>query len=144
MCLVVFSSVHELWGGHRGLLCHVLACELFSCYIYSCFGWITALLAINICSLLALMIFVDHCFDHLLCQCSAQPLLPLAGIGPRYSFWVRQVLPLKFLQCDGAGWWPLVGLIPAHRLAMEPPFSALIISWDPHQPLMAPVLKLIF
>ena len=24
----VFSTVHDLQGGHRGLACHVLACEL--------------------------------------------------------------------------------------------------------------------
>ena len=28
---------------------------------------------------------------------------------------------MKFLQCDGAGWWPLAGLVPTHRVSMEPP-----------------------
>ena len=35
------------------------------------------------------------------------------------------ISPIKFLQWDGAGWWPLAGLVLSHRVAMEPPCRAL-------------------
>ena len=62
-------------------------------------------------SLLSQFSFVDCCFDRLFCQFRTQPFPPLIGSGS----------PLKFLQCDGAGWWPLAGLVPAHMFAMVPP-----------------------
>ena len=72
----------------------------------------------HIGSLLAQFSFVDCCFGHLFGQFCAQPLpVPVhgtVGIGS------GKFLPLKFLQCDGAGWWPLAGLVPAHRVAMAP------------------------
>ena len=35
------------------------------------------------------------------------------------KYCVREVFPLKILQCGGAGWWLLVGLVPTDRVAME-------------------------
>jgi len=41
----------------------------------------------------------------------------------------QQVFPLKFLQCDGAGWWSLTGLIPAPNVAMETSLPCLAFLW---------------
>ena len=32
---------------------------------------------------------------------------------------------MKVLQCDSAGWWLLAGLVPTHRVGVEPPCCAL-------------------
>ena len=46
-------------------------------------------------------------------------------IGGHGRHRVMYVSHLKFLQCVGAGWYPLAGLVPAHRVAMEPLCYAL-------------------
>ena len=82
-----------------------------------------SLLGHHICSLLAQFSIVDRCFGCLFCQfCPQTPSHPHRKwfmVGIRLG-----EFPLKFLQCDGAGWWPLAGLVPAHRVAMEPPCCA--------------------
>ena len=46
---------------------------------------------------------------------------------------------------DGAGCWLFAGLVPLHRVTVEPPCCALIVFLQgPHQPLMTPVPKLIY
>ena len=44
---------------------------------------------------------------------------------------VRQVFPLKFLRCDGSGWWPLAGLVLAHTVAMETSLLCFILARGP-------------
>ena len=87
-----------------------------------------SLLGHHIGSLLAQFSFVDRCFGRLFFANSApSPSHPhrkwsMVGIGSGKS-------PLKFLQCDGAGWWLLAELVPAHRVAMKPPCC----SWYLHR-----------
>ena len=91
--------------------------------LYGSLPWTDHCFGHYICSLLAQFSFVDRCFGCLFCQFCPQPLSHhhrkwfMVGIGSGKS-------PLKFLQCDGASWWPLAGLVPAHRVAMEPPCCA--------------------
>lgn len=144
MSPVVFSTVHDL-------PCQfVLSCELWlpqfqlpSLLIFTghCLGWISALVTIIISSLLALLIFGDYCFGCLFCQFIPQPSPPIIlnhhlplGITLR-----MQVSALKFLQCDGTGWWAFEGLVPAHRVTMESLPAVLCI----FTALMAPAPKLI-
>mgnify|MGYP007058662600 CR=1 FL=1 len=106
--------------GCRALPCHVLMNQPYNA-IYPCFAIIV------VCSTL-------------FCKQSYYPALPtLVG-----SHCIRLVFPLKFLQCDGVGWWPLAGLVPAHRVAMKTSPLCLIIVQGPHQPFLAPVPKLIY
>ena len=43
------------------------------------------------------------------------------------------------VQCDIAGLWLLVGLVPTHMVAKEePPSCPLCFLWGPYQPLMVP------
>ena len=42
------------------------------------------------------------------------------------------ISPLKFLQCDGVGWWPPAGLVPTHMVATEPPCCVLYIHRAPN------------
>ena len=77
------------------------------------------------CSLLALLIFVDHWLPIIFAKLVPSHSHPSQESDPRW-YWVRYVSPLKFVQCDDAGWWPsLAGLVPAHRVAMEPTCCAL-------------------
>ena len=81
----------------------------------------------------------------LLCWQIYYPALPtLIGSQKRVSTVLGKVFPLKFLQCDGAGWWLPAGRVPAHRVAMETSLLCLILAWGPHQPPLAPVPKLIY
>ena len=90
--------------------------------------------------LLPLLIFVDHSFGCIFCKFSAQPFPPIIEVRPRLGFGSGkyQVSLLKFLQCDCACWRLLTGL------PWKPPFLCLILVWLPHQPLLAPVPKLIY
>ena len=94
--------------------------------------WIDLSFDRHICCFLVLLIFVDHC----LVACFANLVLSRT----HYRILHRN----RFFQCDVADWWPLVELVPAHRVAMEPPCCALKFRGAPHRPLMAQVPKLIY
>ena len=49
-----------------------------------CFWWIHHYFGCHICSLLLLMIYMDYCFDCLLCHFSTRPFPPLTRIGSWY------------------------------------------------------------
>ena len=42
----------------------------------------------------------------------------------------EQTMFTILLQRDGAGWWLLAGLVPTHRVAMEPPSCAWYLCRD--------------
>ena len=65
------------------------------------------------------------------------------SVGATY-LQVFTVFPLKFLQCDGAGWWLLAGLVSAHRVTQGTSMLSLIVLHNPRQPLMEPISKLIY
>ena len=89
-----------------------------------------------ICSCFAIIVVCSTLF----CKQSYYAAFP-TRVG---SNCVRLVFPLKFLQCGGVGWWPLAGLVPAHRVAMKTSLMCLIIVLGPHLPFLAPVPKLIY
>ena len=70
-----------------------------------------------ICSCFAIIAVFLHCFAR---KFATLPLPPLLG-----------VFPLKFVQCDGASWWPQAGLVPTHKVAMETSLQCLILAQDP-------------
>ena len=107
------SPSNKLWGGCKGLPCHVLMNQpkLFA-----------------ICFCFAIIVDFLHCFTSKL-NFTTLPFPPLLEVRPRYS--VRKVLPLKFLQCDSTGWWPLAGLAPTQRVTMETFLLCLLLVWGP-------------
>ena len=101
----------------------------------ACIWALVARIAVVCCTdLCGSLPWTDHCFVHylgsLLLQFSLVTCCYFANSAPSPShpylevvhdrYWVRKVSLVKFLQCDGAGWWPLAGLVPAHRVTMEP------------------------
>ena len=123
-----------LLGDRKGLPCLALPCLAMclhvssSRYICNCLPrwslWITTLNGSLLwSSYLQFACSVELCGSLLwsLILPIQRPALPTP---PRKLFMVGQVSPLKFPRCDGAGWWLLGGLVPAHRVAMEPPCCA--------------------
>ena len=81
-----------------------------------------------ICYSFAIIVVLLQCFARKISY--PAPSLPCwESVLGKYG--VRQVFPLKFLQCDGAGWWPQAGLVPAHRVAMETSLLCLILARGP-------------
>ena len=148
----VFSTLHDLRDGRRGLPCHVLECEIHSPYLQlpamlifadHYLGWITALMAITTLGSLCWSLWItvpfsspeprilwlrmnrtsllqpcakekssgveiDHCtcFRRLFASLAPSPYHPSKESG-HGRYWVQWVSPLKFLQHNGASWWPL-------------------------------------
>ena len=59
-------------------------------------------------------------------QFTTLPLPPLLQFLSQVSTVWGRYSPLKFLQCDGAGWWLQAGMVAAHRVAMETSLLYLI------------------
>ena len=118
------SGLQDLWGGCRGLLHYVLWTLVATIAVVCCadlyrsLPWTDHCVGHHICSLLAQFSFVDLCFGRLLCQFCPQPPSHPHRKWLMVGIWSGKS-PLKLLQCDGAGWWPLAGLVPAHRVSME-------------------------
>ena len=103
---VFLTNMHVGWPQWFALPC---ADESDTFAMYSCFAIIVVFL---------------QCFASKFTTLPLPPLLVL-------KYGVMEVFPLKFRQCDGAGWWPRAGLVPSHRVAIETSLLCLILPRGP-------------
>ena len=107
------SSVHDLWGDHRGLL-FILWLTLHLMLVF--LSWSS-----RIC-----------CLSESLRILALSPSLPFCAL---VSVGVRWVFSTEVFQCDGASWQLHAGVVPACRIAMWIPSCYAWGAQAPVQPL---------